>query len=46
MKPIGKYILIEPTMEEMETESGLLLTADDNNEFRYRRRRSLPSVLT
>jgi len=37
MKPIGKYILIEPTMEEMETESGLLLTSEDNNEFRYRK---------
>jgi len=34
MKPIGKYILIEPAMEEMETESGLLLTVDDNNDFR------------
>jgi len=37
MRPIGKYILIEPTMEETETESGILLTMQDNNEFRYRK---------
>jgi|TARA_R110000796_G_scaffold73490_1_gene165268 co-chaperonin GroES (HSP10) len=37
MKPIGKYILIEPTMEETETESGILLTMQDNDEFRYRK---------
>ena len=37
MQPIGKYILIEPAVEEVETESGLLLTVDDHNEFRYRK---------
>ena len=37
MKPIGKYILIEPAMEEVETESGLLLTVEDHEEFRYRK---------
>jgi co-chaperonin GroES (HSP10) len=37
MKPIGKYILIEPVIEEVETESGLLLTIEDRQEFRYRK---------
>lgn len=37
MKPIGKYILIEPVIEEIETESGLLLTIEDRQEFRYRK---------
>ncbi len=37
MKPIGKYILITPINEEMETESGLLLTTEDTAEFRYRK---------
>ena len=37
MKPIGKYILIDPVIEEVETESGLLLTIEDHEEFRYRK---------
>jgi co-chaperonin GroES (HSP10) len=37
MQPIGKYILIHPVNEEMETQSGLLLTSDDVGEFRYRK---------
>ena len=37
MQPIGKYILIHPVNEEMETQSGLLLTSDDVGELRYRK---------
>jgi co-chaperonin GroES (HSP10) len=37
MKPIGKYILINPIDEEMETKSGLLLSAEDSNQFRYKK---------
>ena len=37
MKPIGKYILISPIKEELETSSGLLLSAEDASEFRYKR---------
>ncbi len=33
MQPIGKYILIHPVNEEMETQSGLLLTSDDVGVF-------------
>ena len=37
MKPIGKYILIDAIHEEMETSSGLLLSAEDTKAFRYRK---------
>ena len=37
MKPIGKYILISPITEELETASGLLLSAEDSAEFRYKK---------
>ena len=35
MKAINKYIIIEKISEEMRTESGLLLSGEDANEFRY-----------
>ena len=35
MKPIGKYIIIKQIKEELKTESGLLLSAQDASEFRY-----------
>jgi co-chaperonin GroES (HSP10) len=35
MKAINKYIIIEKITEEMKTESGLLLSGIDANEFRY-----------
>jgi co-chaperonin GroES (HSP10) len=35
MKAINKYIIIEKITEEMKTESGLLLSGEDANEFRY-----------
>ncbi len=35
MKPIGKYIIINKIDEEIKTDSGLLLSAADVQEFRY-----------
>ena len=29
MRPIGKYIVINPIKEEVKTKGGLLLSADD-----------------
>ena len=37
MKPIGKYIIIQAIEEQLKTKSGLLLTATDANEFRYKK---------
>ena len=37
MKPVNKYILIEPITEEMKTESGLFLSGEDKNQFRYKK---------
>jgi len=37
MKPIGKYILIQKIKEEIKTESGLLLSADDVKDIRYKK---------
>jgi co-chaperonin GroES (HSP10) len=37
MKPINKYILIDPITEEIKTDSGLLLSSDDKNQFRYKK---------
>ena len=35
MKPIGKYIVITKINEEKKTDSGLILSADDVNAYRY-----------
>lgn len=37
MKPIGKYILIKEIKEELKTESGLLLSAEDTSNIRYKK---------
>lgn len=37
MKPIGKYIVIKTIEEEIKTSSGLLLSAEDTNQMRYKR---------
>jgi len=37
MKPIGKYIVIKEIKEELKTDSGLLLSAQDVSDFRYRK---------
>jgi len=35
MRPISKYILIEPIEEEIRTDSGILLTNDEAQRRRY-----------
>lgn len=35
MKPIGKYIAVKQTSEDVKTESGLVLSGEDLNQFRY-----------
>lgn len=37
MQAVNKYIIVETIVEEMKTESGLLLSGDDSNEFRYKK---------
>ena len=37
MKPIGKNIVIKTLTEEIKTSSGLLLSADDANQLRYKK---------
>lgn len=37
MKPVNKYILIDPITEEVKTNSGLLLSSNDKNQFRYKK---------
>ena len=41
MKAIGKNIVIEEIKEKVKTESGILLTSDDTNQFRYKKGRVL-----
>ena len=43
MKPIGKYIVIKTIKEELKTESGLLLSNEDANNFRYKKGRVVKS---
>lgn len=37
MKPIGKNIVIKTIEEEIKTSSGLLLSADDASQLRYKK---------
>jgi co-chaperonin GroES (HSP10) len=37
MKPIGKYIVIDEVMEEISTQSGILLTTEDTKDLRYKK---------
>jgi len=37
MKAIGKYIVIKPIDEEVKTDSGLILSGKDVDDFRYRK---------
>ena len=39
MKPINKYIVVQKLEEELKTESGLLLSQEDANNFRYAKAR-------
>jgi co-chaperonin GroES (HSP10) len=36
MRPIGKYIIVEDTKDDVKTKSGLILSGDDIDKFRYR----------
>ena len=44
MKAIGKFILIHEIKEQQITESGILLTADDTNQQRYKKGSELSQV--
>lgn len=35
MKPVNKYIFVRPSSEREETKSGLLLSAEQQNQMRY-----------
>jgi len=37
MKPIGKYIVVKNVDEEVKTKSGLILSGEDTNQFRYKK---------
>lgn len=37
MKAIGKYIVIKTVEEELKTQSGLILSGEDANQFRYKK---------
>lgn len=37
MKPIGKFIVIKIVEEELKTQSGLILSSEDSNQFRYKK---------
>lgn len=37
MKPIGKFLVIKIVEEELKTQSGMILSAEDVNQFRYKR---------
>jgi len=39
MTPINKYLLVEIIEEQMKTESGLLLTGNETDQFRYKKAR-------
>lgn len=37
MQPIGKFIVIKTIEEDIKTESGLILSGEDANQFRYKK---------
>ena len=37
MRAIGKFIVIKTCEEELKTQSGMILSAEDANQFRYKR---------
>lgn len=37
MQPIGKYIVVSPVEEEIKTDSGIILSGEDANQFRYKK---------
>jgi len=44
MIAIGKNVIIQPIEEEVKTDSGLLLTASDVDEFRYKKAKVIQPV--
>lgn len=39
MTPINKYLLVEIIEEQMKTDSGLLLSGNETDQFRYKKAR-------
>jgi co-chaperonin GroES (HSP10) len=39
MQPIGKYIVVSNIEEEIKTDSGIILSGEDANQFRYKKGR-------
>ncbi len=37
MQPIGKYIVVSAIDEEIKTDSGIILSGEDANQFRYKK---------
>ena len=37
MKPIGKYIIIKAIEEQVKTDSGLILSAEETSNLRYKK---------
>ena len=37
MQAVNKYLIITPIVEEMKTESGLLMTSNDTSQIRYKK---------
>lgn len=37
MRAIGKHVIIQPVQAEAKTKSGILLSADDTEQLRYKR---------
>lgn len=37
MQPIGKYIVVSSIDEEIKTDSGIILSGEDANQFRYKK---------
>ena len=37
MKAVNKYLISSPIVEELKTESGLLMTSNDTSQIRYKK---------
>lgn len=45
MKAINKYLIVRTIAEEVKSKSGLLLSADDMNELRYKKAQVINSAV-
>lgn len=43
MQPIGKYIVVSAIDEEIKTDSGIILSGEDANQFRYKKGKVIKS---